>query len=132
MLDLLRHPREVLHRRFRHLRFRDRADDLAALTSGEAVLVAAFLSRPPDVVRGSLLVRSTPDAALIWVAKRGGPSPLPLTAPVRLVNVGPRVGSERFRVKSAFSMIEVEDATTSWRFAVPTDDVPLLRRALSS
>lgn len=132
MSDVLRHPSQLLRHRFRHQPFGNPDADYQDLRSGTSLLVGAQLCHANRVSSGELIVRLA-NRPIAWRARTGwkwrGPE-IALAPPLTWVGSCPRSGAERWKIKSVSSMIEIADAEQVWRFAVPTDDVALIRLAV--
>jgi len=99
------------------------------LTEGEALIVAAVLQLPDGWSFGALRIAMREDQPFVWIPRRGkGARPIPPPIDVREVRVAR--GEEQRHMKALhFRVLVFDAAKRSWKMAVPTIDVPLVRDA---
>jgi len=107
--------------------------DLAALSRGDALIVAARLHCDDGWHRGSLRIAMTSDTPLSWIERQSSNS-VTFGLPVRLRDVRLAFTWEHRHVGKALqSRVLVFNASGHlWQMAVPTIDVPLVREAFRS
>jgi hypothetical protein len=134
MSDLLRHPSELVRYRLWRTPFGDPAADRAELRSGTPILVSASLYDGTRTHAGELILQANVASPIIWRARAGwrkSETLIYLKRPIRWLETRPRVGRERWKIKSVFAIVELADTAQQWIFAVPKSDVELVRLAVS-
>jgi hypothetical protein len=131
MTDMVRHPGQ-LFRIVRGLPATDPVDDLRVLRDGNRpLIVSAFRHDQGRWRQGTLLLEMSAAEPIVWRRWVQPNQAVPIPAPIDVEGVSPVSGRDRTHIKEElFRIMKVHTGGQSWRLAVPTVDVALLRAAI--
>ncbi|WP_158710434.1 hypothetical protein [Streptomyces flavochromogenes] len=131
--DLLRHPGRLIEQLAGDARQRAEAD-VAAVDTGEAREVSAFVRDGNRFRQGALILDPAAARSVVWRPFRvfgGSGEDVALVAPFHVHGAGPVAGPGSAVVdRGAFRLLSLQAADRYWELAVPAADVALVRAAL--